>query len=179
MRRMMPSAPGAVETWMRSPSDFGRSIASVMSIAEASMRTLMASTARAQLIPSATPSRTATASTARLRRKTRNLRLFRDSPAGKALMTSPESGARARISSLFNDCGKRNPTRNRPGFRPLRQFLRDAFCGEPAHIPDQVGTASPENATQSARSCRYAGSSPSARARPPLRAAGRSCRSPA
>jgi len=45
MRRTIPSLPGAVETWMRPPSLFNCSTASVRSIAAMSTRTLTASTA--------------------------------------------------------------------------------------------------------------------------------------
>jgi hypothetical protein len=47
MRRTMPSGPGAVETWMRSPSVFCTSVAAVRSMAAASSRTFTDSTARA------------------------------------------------------------------------------------------------------------------------------------
>ena len=54
MRRMMPSGPGAAETRMRPSSVRCRSAASVRSIADASVRTLMASTARAGVVPAMT-----------------------------------------------------------------------------------------------------------------------------
>ena len=55
MRRTIPSEPGAVETWMRSPSVFCNSVASVRSMAEAPSRTFTASTAREGCAASSKP----------------------------------------------------------------------------------------------------------------------------
>ena len=162
MRCTMPSAPGAVDTRMRSESVRCRSTAAVRSIAEASVRTFTASTAWARGAPNTTASRPTAAKTARKRRKIGTSRLRNPTSARPDQYRGGTAWASA--SALT-----KSVSTMRPKAAPRR-------CKRPVRKPRPVLFG---GVKRRARSCRYAGSIPCAHARPPPPAAGRCCPSPA
>ena len=90
---------------MRSPSDFGRSTASVRSIAEASTRTLIASTARARSRAERDAEQDRNRDARRATDAKRRPPGFRDSPPAKAAMSSravrQEQGFQGFINELW------------------------------------------------------------------------------
>ena len=122
MRRIIPSGPGAAETRMRSLSVWWRSAASVRSIAGASVRTLMASTARAGDKPTATIVKIAAAQ-ARIARKRR-----------------PPSSTPADPSSDNGRSGAPSVS----GPRPVRTLVKFASISRPPCLSKKADAISPD-----------------------------------